>query len=72
MSRLLFLGIIIFFAAYFVRRKLQAKQKKPQNPPTATNEKMVKCAHCGVHVPVSEAILRNDQHYYCDAHTPRA
>lgn len=70
MSRLLFFGIIIFFAVYFVRRSLQTKQKKPQNPPPATNEKMVKCAHCGVHVPVSEAILRNEEYYCSDAHTP--
>lgn len=72
MSRLLILAIIVVFVVYFVKRKLQSGQQNPQAPKPSTNEKMVKCAHCGVHVPVSEALLLNDAYYCSDAHKPRA
>lgn len=71
MSRLLIIGIIVFLVVYFLKRKLQPPQKNPPKTAAAQNEKMVKCAHCGVHVPISEAISVDQQFYCSDAHTPR-
>ncbi len=28
-------------------------------------EKMVGCAHCGIHLPLSEALTGTDQRHYC-------
>ncbi len=32
------------------------------------SEKMLQCAHCGVHVPSSEALLSGSRVYCCSAH----
>jgi len=37
-------------------------------PDDATSEAMVRCAHCGVHLPRSEALLKNGQLWCCEAH----
>lgn len=67
MSRLFILGILILFVVYLLKRKWQPPQPKaPETPPT--NEKMVKCAHCGVHVPISEATSAQGQFYCSEAH----
>lgn len=29
---------------------------------------MVRCVHCGVHLPVSESLLSNGQYYCSEAH----
>jgi uncharacterized protein len=69
MSRLFILGIIVFLVVYLLKRQFQApKQKLPKAP--FNNEKMVKCAHCGVHVPISEAVSLDDQFYCSAAHQP--
>ena len=33
-----------------------------------TSEAMLQCAHCGVHVPSSEALLSGTRAYCCSAH----
>lgn len=69
MSRFFILGILIFLVVYLLKHKWQPPQQKaPEAPPA--NEKMVKCAHCGMHVPISEAIAIHDQFYCSDAHKP--
>lgn len=34
----------------------------------AAPEKMLRCAHCGVHLPESEGIGEDDRFYCCEAH----
>lgn len=69
MSRFFILGLLIFLVVYLLKRNWQPpQQKKPEAPPA--NEKMVKCANCGVYVPISEAIAVHGQFYCCDAHKP--
>lgn len=34
-------------------------------PGIAAPEKMVGCAHCGIHLPQSEALVGADQRHYC-------
>jgi hypothetical protein len=43
------------------------KRGKPPTPPGAS-QPMVRCAHCGVHLPKSEALLLGDQAFCSPAH----
>jgi len=43
------------------------KRSKPRTPPGAS-QPMVRCAHCGVHLPKSEALLLGDQAFCSPAH----
>ncbi|MBF6632362.1 MAG: hypothetical protein ITG01_14630 [Comamonas sp.] len=46
------------------------RRKAAVPPPSAKRqlrepEDMVTCAHCGVHLPSSDALVNADQHSYC-------
>ncbi len=74
MGRILFFVIIALLIAlgiYTTRSKkirdeLRAEQKRDRRKDKASSEPMVRCAHCGLHVPRSEALPR-EGHYYCCA-----
>lgn len=59
--RLLFWIAIIVLAVWIWRRFI-GKPKRPRAREDAAP--MVRCAHCGVHVPKTQA-LSQDQHWYC-------
>ncbi len=62
MSRLIFLiaiAALIYLLLKSYRR--DTSSNKPGKP-----EDMVRCAHCGVHLPVSESVRDGDA-YYCSA-----
>ena len=73
MGKLLFwvvLIIAVLFVARIAARMAAAKQAGaqpqarrrrpgPAAPNPATPESMVRCAHCGIHLPRSEAVLQN-------------
>jgi uncharacterized protein len=68
MSRLIFLGVIIWLA-YVVYKRGFGQNKPPMrndSDPAKTHdaEDMVQCVHCAVHLPRSEAFLVNG-HLYC-------
>ncbi|ERI54415.1 PP0621 family protein [Pseudomonas sp. NPDC077186] len=60
--RLLF-WIAVIFAAIWIWRRFVSKPKRPR-PREDAAAPMVRCAHCGVHVPQSQA-LSQDQRWYC-------
>ena len=62
MSRLFFLVAIAVVVYLLV--KSYRKSDTPQNQPDA--EDMVRCAHCGVHLPKSEGILAGGR-FFCGA-----
>jgi len=78
MGKLLF-WIVVIFAALLVIRivayKAQAA-KRPVAPPPAKprfdaadrNESMVRCAHCGIHLPRSEAYMQQGQTWCSSEH----
>ena len=73
MLRLLLLVASIVIVLVLIKRRLsQALQKPPQQPPSvpteAKTEKVVRCDHCGTHIPDSEAITHQGQHFCCPAH----
>jgi len=66
----------IFFGGIMIARLLAIRAAKKQQPPPqapsntgesgADSEAMVRCAHCGVHLPRSEASLIG-QNVWCSA-----
>lgn len=60
--RLLLIALAVWLIIFFLQRLLRAPRKdKLGDPPSAD---MVRCAHCGLHLPKAEAIERNAQ-YFC-------
>ncbi len=63
--RLIVIGLIIWLLYRMFLRVLQ-KPASRQQPPKSIARDMVKCAHCGIHIPVDEALCR-DEVCYCSA-----
>ena len=67
MSRLLFLAVVVAVVYWLLksyRRQLPGEKKDVSAPA----EDMVRCVHCGVHLPMSESILAGGQYYCSEAH----
>ncbi|OGS93460.1 MAG: hypothetical protein A2061_07870 [Gallionellales bacterium GWA2_59_43] len=62
MSRLLMLVVIAVVIYLLIRRSYGKKTDVAQKE--AVTEDMVRCAHCGVHLPRSESI-QSDGRFYC-------
>lgn len=60
--RLLF-WIAIIFAAIWIWRRLTTPTQRAQKPQDGP-QPMVRCAHCGVHIPQQHA-LTQEQNWYC-------
>jgi uncharacterized protein len=60
MSRLLLL-VAIAVVVYLLLRSFRRSVPRPDN---ATAEDMVRCAHCGVHLPKGESI-QADGRFFC-------
>jgi uncharacterized protein len=61
--RLLFWIAIIAAAFWLWRRFTRPAPRRPQDPADSA-QPMVRCEHCGVHIPRIHA-LPKDQHWYC-------
>lgn len=81
MNKVLFWVVIILGALILVRmlaRKAAGKGPAPKVTPSqpasqaedSPSESMVRCAHCGVHLPRSEATLLGD-HSWCSSEHAR-
>ncbi|MCU0813337.1 MAG: hypothetical protein MUC32_03090 [Burkholderiaceae bacterium] len=66
MKYLVVIGVIavVLWLMFGRRPRIRAERTKAKAQPSL--EGMVQCAHCGVHLPRSEA-LRADGHSYCSA-----
>jgi uncharacterized protein len=64
MSRLILLIAIAAVVYLLIRfyRKSEPRQEKP------VVDDMVRCAHCGVHLPKGESILAGGQFFCCTEH----
>ena len=63
---LLILGIVAFaIIKSYARRGQQGS--KPECS-VKSNEDMVKCAHCGVHMPISESTLSKGNYFCSNEH----
>jgi uncharacterized protein len=64
--RFLLIFLAIWLVLGFVRTAL-ARRRQHREEDTGI-DKMVPCAHCGVHVPQSQALFREDKAYCSEAH----
>ncbi len=72
--RIIVIAAVIWLAYVLFKRWLAGKTQSPPGTSSRPQERMVKCAYCGVHIPESQA-LRNGANSYCspehrDAHRP--
>lgn len=70
MSRLLFIVIIVvavFWLLKLYRRQLP-KEDMPGKETPGQAEDMVRCVHCGVHLPKRESVLAGGKFYCSEAH----
>ncbi|MDD3517095.1 MAG: PP0621 family protein [Chromatiales bacterium] len=73
--RTLLLIAAIVLAFLIVRTLLiRARPRKPSPRPTQRIQSgdVVRCDHCGLHVPESESVRNGDRHYCCEDHRRRA
>lgn len=70
MQAVLFLSIVIlvyFLLRFLINHAIETRRKKgldQQTEDESATQSMVRCAHCGVHLPQSEAYF-DGQHTYC-------
>jgi uncharacterized protein len=68
---LLVLGFaLVFWLVRTYRRRVDRGNAQGPTPPTQS-ENMVRCAHCGVHLPRSESLTTQGS-FYCSAEHQRA
>lgn len=72
MGRLLFfalIAVLVFWAIRSYRRGLKKRQEEAhKEAPSIEGEDMVRCTHCGVHLPKSESILSEGKFFCSDEH----
>ena len=68
MGKLLIL-LLAALAIYFLWRGFKREDgARESGGAGADGERMVDCSHCGVHLPVSEAIQSHEQYFCCEDH----
>ncbi|MDE2415988.1 MAG: hypothetical protein KGM60_14620 [Comamonadaceae bacterium] len=69
MKYLIVLAVIaVVYALWRSQRQPPPRQGGQQRPRIAPPQDMVRCAHCGVHVPQGEALWSGGHGYCCRAH----
>ncbi|SCX42988.1 PP0621 family protein [Nitrosospira sp. Nsp1] len=72
MGRLLFFALIVVFFIWVIRGYQRAikKQREEANKASSSieGEDMVRCVHCGVHLPRSESIASEGKFFCSDEH----
>lgn len=64
--RNLLIFLLVLGGIWWLRRALKKARGGGRPKPVAGPERMLACAHCGVHVPESEGV-RDDRHFFCCA-----
>jgi uncharacterized protein len=64
MAKLLLLIVLGFVIYSILKSYARSQSLKPPPRETKTAEDMVKCAHCGVNLPRSEAFMSKGE-FYC-------
>lgn len=66
--RLIVIGLIIWLLYRMFQRVLQKPTAQRREPPRGISRDMVKCAHCGIHIPADEALCKDDLCYCSSEH----
>ena len=68
MKYLVLLAVLVVGYAWW-RGQRRAETPPPHRPsPAVTPQDMVACAHCGVHLPRTEALTHGQRSYCCAEH----
>lgn len=70
MSRLILLvvaAVVVYWLLKSFRRQLPGEHQ-PGDEVSGQAEDMVRCVHCGVHLPKRESILAGDRYFCSEAH----
>ena len=67
MGRLVLLALAVLVLVWLVRRALGARRADAPPPGTQSGE-LVRCAHCGVHLPRAEGRVADGRDYCSDEH----
>ncbi|OOZ36941.1 PP0621 family protein [Solemya velesiana gill symbiont] len=55
--------IVYLFARRYLKNRPAKKGKQDSN-----SVEMVRCEHCGIHIPEPEVVTRDGRSYCCEAH----
>jgi uncharacterized protein len=63
--------IAVVFAAVYLIVRGYARSLKPEPPahPRKPEEDMVRCRHCGLHLPRGESVTRQGGHFCSEEHS---
>jgi uncharacterized protein len=65
----LILIIVVAVVVYsVVRSYMRKREREDQTPTPRVSEDMVRCAHCGVNLPVSESLLSKGKYFCSNEH----
>ncbi len=64
----LLLIILAFVGAWWILKKYRNSLTREKPPPAAAAEDMVRCAHCGVHLPRSESHSGSGKFFCSEEH----
>ena len=64
----LILAVAIFALAWWLLAKYRRSLARDERPPAAAPEDMVRCAHCGLHLPRSESRANDGNFFCCEEH----
>lgn len=65
---LLILGALVFYLLFRLLGTGRANGEVRRPPRGNVPERMVSCAHCGLHVPASESVTSGGRYYCCEEH----
>ncbi len=71
MGRILFfvlLGVALYVGFRMFRSARKRGDNAPAPKPGGSSEPMIRCAHCGLNLPRSEAIAVAGRHYCSESH----
>ena len=60
--------LLLLWVIWSLARKTLAALRPPPPPPAGQAQPMVRCLHCGVHVPEQEAIWREERTFCSHEH----
>ena len=72
MKLLLILGLVLVGVWLWRSSRETPRQRKPAPPANTVPQEMVRCAHCGMHLPASEAVPGKKGLYCGPEHLQRA
>jgi len=68
MLKYLLLLVLLLIVWWAWKKRSQDGQDGGSDAPPRAPERMVRCAHCGVHLPESDAVVDGEQHFCNEAH----